>query len=92
MRYLLRRGMNDNRRNRLHRVEEVSFVPMEAVGENGGLSLDIVKDKEEVEKGYTLFMDGDVVVAKITPCFENCKGARAVEYTLGGDTKRRRRA
>lgn len=53
----------------------VSFVPMEAVGEYGGLSLDAEKPLDEVGNGYTYFRDDDVVVAKITPCFENGKGA-----------------
>ena len=57
--------------------EEVSFVPMAAVGENGGLQLDQVKALDEVSDGYTYFADGDVVTAKITPCFENGKGAFA---------------
>ena len=56
---------------------EVSFVPMEAVGEYGGLSLDRTKLLDEVGSGDTEVEDGDVVVAKITPCFENGKGALA---------------
>lgn len=55
----------------------VSFVPMEAVGEYGGLRLDQTKPIDEVATGYTFFQDGDVVIAKITPCFENGKGAIA---------------
>lgn len=55
----------------------VSFVPMEAVGEYGGLNLDIEKELSEIGSGYTYFSDNDVVVAKITPCFENRKGAFA---------------
>lgn len=55
----------------------VSFVPMEAVGEYGSLSLEQTKPIEDVLNGYTYFRDGDVVVAKITPCFENGKGALA---------------
>ncbi len=55
----------------------VSFVPMEAVGEYGGLVLDGTKPLESVSEGYTYFRDGDVVMAKITPCFENGKGAIA---------------
>ncbi|RII30282.1 MAG: type I restriction endonuclease subunit S [Geobacter sp.] len=57
--------------------DPVSFVPMEAVGEYGGLSLEQVKLLDDVGNGYTYFKDGDVVVAKITPCFENGKGAIA---------------
>ncbi|SFM53403.1 type I restriction enzyme, S subunit [Ectothiorhodospira mobilis] len=56
---------------------EVSFVPMAAIGENGGIQLDQVKPLDGMGDGYTPFVDGDVVVAKITPCFENGKGAFA---------------
>lgn len=55
----------------------VSFVPMEAVGEYGGLQLDQEKMLADVGSGYTYFKNDDVVVAKITPCFENGKGALA---------------
>jgi restriction endonuclease S subunit len=50
---------------------------MEAVGEYGGLSLVQSRQIEDVLNGYTYFCDGDVLVAKITPCFENGKGALA---------------
>lgn len=56
---------------------EVSFVPMDAVGEYGGIRLDQTRVISEIGSGYTEFQDGDVVVAKITPCFENGKGALA---------------
>ena len=55
----------------------VSFVPMDAVGEYGGIRLTEEKELSEIGSGYTYFRDDDVVVAKITPCFENGKGARA---------------
>ncbi|MFA7523651.1 MAG: restriction endonuclease subunit S [Halothiobacillaceae bacterium] len=58
-------------------TDEVSFVPMEAVGEYGGLDLERTKPLDEIGAGYTAFEDGDVVIAKITPCFENGKGAIA---------------
>jgi type I restriction enzyme S subunit len=58
-------------------TDEVSFVPMEAVGEYGGLDLERTKQLDEIGSGYTAFQDGDVVIAKITPCFENGKGAIA---------------
>lgn len=53
---------------------EVSFLPMELVGE-GILTLDKTKTLEEVGQGFTYFRDGDVVIAKITPSFENGKGS-----------------
>ncbi|PKQ39013.1 restriction endonuclease subunit S [Pseudomonas sp. YY-1] len=57
--------------------ELVSFVPMDAVGEYGGIRLDEEKELSEIGSGYTYFCDDDVVVAKITPCFENGKGSVA---------------
>ena len=68
---------------RLHPEDEVSFVPMEAVGEYGDLSLDHTRAISEIGSGYTEFDDGDVVVAKITPCFENGKGALATGLVNG---------
>ncbi len=62
---------------------EVSFVPMESVKEEGGLDLSNTKQLEEVVDGYTYFRNGDVLVAKITPCFENGKGALARNLTNG---------
>ena len=66
----------------------VSFVPMEAVNEYGNLRLDQTKLLDEVSSGYTYFREGDVVVAKITPCFENGKGsiAEGLENGLGFGT------
>jgi type I restriction enzyme S subunit len=61
----------------LESSELVSFVPMEAVGEYGGINLSEEKEISEIGSGYTYFSDNDVVVAKITPCFENGKGALA---------------
>ena len=56
---------------------------MEAIGEQGQLDLSATRPVEEVQSGYSRFFDGDVVVAKITPCFENGKGA-LIRGTLGG--------
>lgn len=62
---------------------EVSFLPMEAIGDDGSLRLDATRPLSTVEQGYTYFRDGDVVIAKITPCFENGKGA-LVSGLVGG--------
>jgi type I restriction enzyme, S subunit len=56
---------------------EISFIPMELVGENGELETTNKKLIKDVYDGYTFFKDGDVIFAKITPCFENGKGAVA---------------
>jgi type I restriction enzyme, S subunit len=57
--------------------ERVSFLPMQNTSESG----DIIALQErvfaQVSKGYTRFAENDVLVAKITPCFENGKGGYA---------------
>jgi type I restriction enzyme S subunit len=73
-RYCMRVNPRSERLRSASPEEEVSFVPMEAVGERGGLSLDATLSVSEAGT-YTEFEDGDVIVAKITPCFENGKGA-----------------
>lgn len=54
--------------------QEVSFVPMPCISTR----FDGVHEQEtrkwiEVKKGYTHFANGDIALAKITPCFENSK-------------------
>lgn len=52
----------------------VGFVPMAVVPKDYGASLrPETRPWGEVKKGFTHIADGDVVVAKITPCFENGK-------------------
>src|ERR1700687_2468903 len=56
----------------------VSFVPMSAVSAERASTISTEeRPYREVSKGYTPFLDGDVLVAKITPCFENGKIAQA---------------
>lgn len=54
----------------------VSFLPMAAVSEDGQIDFEEQRELHEVKKGYTYFERGDVLVAKITPCFENGKATR----------------
>ncbi|MFC5602689.1 restriction endonuclease subunit S [Sporosarcina koreensis] len=49
----------------------VSFVPMENIKSIGEVDLSIVRPIEEVWDGYTYFKDKDIIMAKVTPCFEN---------------------
>lgn len=56
---------------------EVSFVPMPAVTERGGIDTTSIKEYDEVKTGFTYFAENDVLFAKITPCMENGKGAVA---------------
>lgn len=55
--------------------QEVSFLPMEAIGEDGSLNLEQNRPVADVRSGYSYFEDDDVAFAKVTPCFENGKGA-----------------
>ncbi len=62
------------------------FVPMQAVHEDGRIDVSEARPHQEVAKGYTSFRSGDVLVAKITPCFENGKIALAetrTEFAFG---------
>ena len=51
-----------------------SFVPMPLISAEYGIpNKHEVRSWGEIKKGYTHFADGDVALAKITPCFENGK-------------------
>ena len=66
--------------------EVLDFVPMAAVSELGMMTVSERRPYGEVSKGFTAFMNDDVLVAKITPCFENNKIARATvrsRYAFG---------
>lgn len=62
--------------------ESYSFVPMEKL-KTGRIMLDEVRSAKEVLGGYTYFEDGDVLQAKVTPCFENKNIALAEGLTNG---------
>jgi type I restriction enzyme, S subunit len=62
----------------------VTFVPMRAVEvDGGGLLRPEIRKYGEVRKGYTPFLSGDVITAKITPCMEN--GKTTVVPVVPGD-------
>jgi len=52
----------------------VSFLPMKCVTTDGRLKNVEARNASEVWEGFTYFRRNDVVIAKITPCFENGKG------------------
>jgi type I restriction enzyme, S subunit len=61
-------------RQRISNDDLVSFVPMEdlGIGQKDLVSTQ-VKPLSEVVGSYTYFADGDVLLARIIPCFENGK-------------------
>ena len=62
----------------------VSFVPMPAVGVgDGSIHVEATRPAGEVKKGFTAFLEGDVLFAKITPCMENGKMAVAPKLING---------
>lgn len=65
---------------------EVSFVPMAAINTfNVSFEAKEIRTLEDVSKEFTYFRDGDILLAKITPCFENGKAgiARNLENGIG---------
>ncbi|MBI2802208.1 MAG: restriction endonuclease subunit S [Gammaproteobacteria bacterium] len=63
-------------RNDIADGTRVSFVPMALIPAGYGLAAQSEERTwSEVKKAFTHFADGDVVMAKITPCFENAKSA-----------------
>ncbi|MGP7733633.1 restriction endonuclease subunit S [Oceanimonas smirnovii] len=61
-------------RKKLAEDEEVSFVGMQDVSESARLLQTQQLAYSRIKSGLTYFERGDVLVAKITPCFENGKG------------------
>ncbi|OAB27012.1 hypothetical protein PMSD_23830 [Paenibacillus macquariensis subsp. defensor] len=64
--------------------DKCSFVPMVAVSDTEGIIF-AAEEREfkQVKTGYTQFVNGDVIFAKITPCMENGKSA-IVEGLISG--------
>jgi len=62
----------------------VSFLPMKNLGiEQKYVYSSENKELSSVSSSYTYFQDGDVLLAKITPCFENGKLGIAKDLTNG---------
>lgn len=62
----------------------VSFVPMAVVSETDMyFSVQEQRPLKEVYTGYTYFRDDDVLLAKVTPCFENGKSGLAKNLENG---------
>ncbi|MFI8695777.1 restriction endonuclease subunit S [Dietzia maris] len=57
--------------------ELVTFVPMDSIGEDGSIDVNRSRPLSEVRSGYSFFERDDVLMAKVTPCFENGKLALA---------------
>jgi len=61
-------------RNDIDDKREIAFVPMKMIPAEYGVKHDAeIKLWSEIKTGFTHFAEGDVALAKITPCFENGK-------------------
>ena len=74
-----------NPRNRLDdETIDATFLPMTAINDGYNNSYNpLVKPWLEIKNGFTHFADGDVIFAKITPCFQNRKSAVVNNLTNG---------
>lgn len=64
---------------------EVTFAPMDALSDGiGGLDTSLSRSFIELASGsYNFFAEGDLLLAKVTPCFENGKKAQASDLANG---------
>lgn len=65
--------------------DTIAFVPMSALSSIDGRIVGAeTRPYADVAKGYTPFQNGDLLIAKITPCFENNKiGQANIAFELG---------
>ncbi len=66
--------------------EPCTFVPMEAMDDvSARITSASTRPFRELQKGYTVFAEDDVLIAKITPCMENgkCAIARRLRNGIG---------
>ena len=78
--------INPSRKDKTDFLDDmpVTFAQMSAVDDVTGLLVAPVEKRfSEVKKGYTWFINGDVLWAKITPCMENGKAFIARDLANG---------
>lgn len=78
-----------NPRNEAEDDSEASFVPMPLISDRvDGAHETETRRWGDIRSGYTHFADGDIALAKITPCFENGKAVvfAGLENGIGAGT------
>lgn len=78
-----------NPRNSLSNETQVGFIPMNLIQDGYANKHSFqIRKWSEVKQGFTHFQEGDVGVAKITPCFENRKSCvfRNLPNRMGAGT------
>ncbi|MEM5441044.1 restriction endonuclease subunit S [Serratia marcescens] len=67
--------INPKLRKGVDEAQDITFLPMAAISENGKVIGGEIRKLKDVKKGFTYFERKDILIAKITPCFENGKAA-----------------
>ena len=78
-----------NPRNNISDNTSVSFIPMNRIADGfSNAHSSEIKIWKDVKSGFTHFAEGDIGIAKITPCFENRKSVifSQLENGLGAGT------
>jgi type I restriction enzyme S subunit len=78
-----------NPKNIIDDDTDVSFIPMTLIsGDFANKHTSEIRKWKDVKKGFTHFKEGDIGIAKITPCFENRKSVifRDLENNFGAGT------
>jgi len=83
IKYLSTVNPNKSEARHLPLEQEATFIPMEKIIETGKVDYSMTNTIENLINGYTYFIDGDIIMAKVTPCFENGNIA-IVEGLLNG--------
>jgi type I restriction enzyme, S subunit len=73
-----------NPRNKIDDEVAVGFMPMPLLSAGYVSKTEFeIKTWNEVKAGFTHFANGDIVIAKITPCFQNRKSAIIKDFPNG---------
>lgn len=77
LRFVLRLNPSKMEAGNLASYGSVTFAPMDALADGlGGLDLSLERAADELSDcNYSYFAEGDILLAKVTPCFENGKKA-----------------
>lgn len=75
--------INPTKTKKINNDDYVTFFAMSDISEEGRVLNYNIRKYKEVCVGYTPFEDGDILIAKITPCFENGKGTLVTNLKNG---------
>ncbi len=67
--------INPSRSLNISENTQCAFIPMAAMNTDGNFDQSERHPLSKLKSGFTYFVKDDVIFAKITPCFENGKGA-----------------